>query len=697
MWAVSLATLFRGDNTRALAFSDLSMRALERPDHPPIKTLYIVADSGKTNKEGRLDYKPVARHFDPRICNVGAVAFYMWFRDAHTGGLPYGSFEPDFSKGSSKYGYREWYNVPLFPSAFSGDAQLQLISYSGHNVAVSTFLKECDVHSSHTTHLSRIAGAQMSAERGANEADTKALGGWSDGTFRSVYQHGDPTTSFIALAGFNGKFPERYYVARDIEADVPDDLQRLIFPWVEAALAEFEERFEADELCQDKALVDHLKLLQWFRLVILQDAAFLISAYPDAPIFQAPLFQSDRFRTWASHFVASVEGNGREETALKVVYGGLLDSIIDRLSAQQSSERQSATAHLRSDNHRILELLIEQQNQGGHFHGHVRKRRRPEYVRDFDDFDDDSDDDRRDLSNAHMSAPTRYRDTSRRSHPLQSPSSPVLASPSSSRGVPAPGAHSPASPSRSASFRTPSSRSTSFRTSPTHPAISHTAMRAAVLPAAAGNRSDRMRVGRSLAYGLPSHHATMDALLRPPAGDQLEDVGHLLAEYRRVKQRNPTYVDPRVDALGLDDLARFPGTLIEWNSTITPPGWLPVVKFNPATNVEDVYLLYETGVAKDGDRRNPSMPWREMERRFGTRWRGAPGQTAPGVEWTRINRVLKFINEAVEGVPSSTRYLTATKYRKFYEHMQKKDTREVNGAQLNNYDALKLAVRVQYQ
>ncbi|SGY12962.1 BQ5605_C011g06669 [Microbotryum silenes-dioicae] len=374
---VSLATLFRGDNTRALAFSDLSMRALERPDHPPIKTLYIVADSGKTNKEGRLDYKPVARHFDPRICNVGAVAFYMWFRDEHTGGLPYG---------------KSW--------------QLARLAEIGHNVAVSTFLKECDVHSSHTTHLSRIAGAQMSAERGANEADTKALGGWSDGTFRSVYQRGDPTTSFIALVGFNGKFPERYYVARDIEADVPDDLQRLIFPWVEAALAEFEERFEADELCQDKALVDHLKLLQWFRLVILQDAAFLISAYPDAPIFQATLFQSDRFRTWASHFVASVEGNGREETALKVVYGGLLDSIIDRLGAQQSSERQSATAHLRSDNHRILELLIEQQNQGGHFHGHVRKRRRPEYVRDFDDFDDDSDDDRRDLSNAHMSAPT---------------------------------------------------------------------------------------------------------------------------------------------------------------------------------------------------------------------------------------------------------------------------------------------------
>ncbi|SDA02405.1 BZ3501_MvSof-1269-A2-R1_Chr12-3g03580 [Microbotryum saponariae] len=610
--------------------------ALERPDHPPIKTLYIVADSGKTNKEGRLDYKPVARHFDPRICNVGAVAFYMWFRDEYTGGLPYAHLAATHSciRSPTRVSRHSWCLI---------GGRLARLAEIGHNVAVSTFLKECDVHSSHTTHLSRIAGAQMSAERGANEADTKALGGWSDGTFRSVYQRGDPTTSFIALAGFNGKFPERYYVARDIEADVPDDLQRLIFPWVEAALAEFEERFEADELCQDKALVGHLKLLQWFRLVILQDAAFLIQAFPDAPIFQASLFQSDRFRTWAPHFVASVEGNGREEAALKVVYGGLLDSIVDRLGAQQSSERQSATAHLRSDNRRILELLIEQHNRGGHFHGHVRKRRRHEFVRDFDDDDDNSDDDRRDLSDAHMSAPTT------------------------------------------------------------------------VPPAAAGNRSDRMRVGQSLAYRLPSHHATMDALLRPPAGDQLEDVGHLLAEYRRVKERNPMYVDPRLEALGLDDLARFPGTLVEWSTTITPPGWLPVVKFNPATNVEDVYLLYETGVAKDGDRRNPSMPWREMERRFGTRWRGAPGQTAPGVEWTRINRVLKFINEAVEGVPSRHGTLqqrselvvasikTAlapadfARYRKFYEHMQKKDTREVNGAQLNNYDALKLAVRVQYQ
>ncbi|SGZ20426.1 BQ5605_C021g09275 [Microbotryum silenes-dioicae] len=178
-----------------------------------------------------------------------------------------------------------------------------------------------------------------------------------------------PTPSGKALAGFDGKFPERYYVARDIEANVPDDLQRLIFPWVrEAALAEFEERFEADELCQDKALVGHLKLIQRFKLVILQNAAFLIQTYPDAPIYQTSLFQSDRFRTWAPHLVA-------------MVYSGLLDSIVDRLGAQQSSERQSATAHFRSDNRRILELLIEQQNRGGHFHGHVRKRRLLEFVR----------------------------------------------------------------------------------------------------------------------------------------------------------------------------------------------------------------------------------------------------------------------------------------------------------------------------
>ncbi|SDA02683.1 BZ3501_MvSof-1269-A2-R1_C57g00317 [Microbotryum saponariae] len=280
---VSLATLFRGDNTRALAFSDLSMRALERPDHPPIKTLYIVADSGKTNKEGRLDYKPVARHFDPRICNVGAVAFYMWFRDEYTGGLPYGSFEPDFSKGSSKYGYREWYNVPFSRA---------------HLAATHSCIRSPTRVSRHSWCL---IGGRLDR----------------DGTFRSVYQRGDPTTSFIALAGFNGKFPE-------------------------SRLAEFEERFEADELCQDKALVMH--------------------RFPSEPVSVGPISNV------GSAFVASVEGNGREEAASKVVYGGLLDSIVDRLGAQQSSERQSATAHLRSDNRRILELLIEQHNRGGHFH-----------------------------------------------------------------------------------------------------------------------------------------------------------------------------------------------------------------------------------------------------------------------------------------------------------------------------------------
>jgi hypothetical protein len=39
-------------------------------------------------------------------------------------------------------------------------------------------------------------------------------GGWSRGVFRSVYQRELPVSAMMALAGFDGRRPETYFVAR---------------------------------------------------------------------------------------------------------------------------------------------------------------------------------------------------------------------------------------------------------------------------------------------------------------------------------------------------------------------------------------------------------------------------------------------------------------------------------------------------
>ena len=54
------------------------------------------------------------------------------------------------------------------------------------------------------------------------------------------------------------------------------------------------------------ALHQFLRLLQWLRRVLLQDAALLYSDYPNCPLFRFPPFSTLVFRTFAANSKAAI-------------------------------------------------------------------------------------------------------------------------------------------------------------------------------------------------------------------------------------------------------------------------------------------------------------------------------------------------------------------------------------------------------
>ena len=88
-------------------------------------------------------------------------------------------------------------------------------SITAQNGATKKAFTSCDIYKTHTTHAARTTAARNANRNNASEADTKAHGGWSEGgSYRACYMRELPTSTIAGLAGFDGRYPERYFVAR---------------------------------------------------------------------------------------------------------------------------------------------------------------------------------------------------------------------------------------------------------------------------------------------------------------------------------------------------------------------------------------------------------------------------------------------------------------------------------------------------
>ncbi|KAL1664572.1 hypothetical protein GGF50DRAFT_114985 [Schizophyllum commune] len=116
MLLLSTNAAFRGDTTRSVLFSDLSMRDVPMPElsdytsgvTAAIEALVVLRDQGKHNQKGRVEEHAAFRHRDEELCCIGAMALYM-FVLFHVVGREVPDFSPDFSDPTSgDYGRRHW-------------------------------------------------------------------------------------------------------------------------------------------------------------------------------------------------------------------------------------------------------------------------------------------------------------------------------------------------------------------------------------------------------------------------------------------------------------------------------------------------------------------------------------------------------------------------------------------------------------
>jgi hypothetical protein len=223
-----------------------------------------------------------------------------------------------------------------------------------------------------------------SRAHGATVGGTKALGGWNEsGSFRNCYDRAFPIDALLGAASFNARRPEEYYVPRDdlrksfpksnkrkpdltisSLAEPPADCLAYLFPWVEPEMAALETRMSASRLNRDIALKQFLVLLQWLRVVLLQDCALLYARYPMCPIFRFAPFTFPSFATFSANATAVV--TAAEETA-RLAFHNLPDHMarsmrgyatdLQMKQEQNHSKVCDELRELREQNAR-LELLL---------------------------------------------------------------------------------------------------------------------------------------------------------------------------------------------------------------------------------------------------------------------------------------------------------------------------------------------------
>ena len=93
--------VLRGENRRIAELADLSLVEFPAKNEGPTPCFAVVLQitSGKTNNSGRAEYMGAMRHKDPRLCTMGALAQYFFWRWELSGEEP-----PDFQSRQSWYG-----------------------------------------------------------------------------------------------------------------------------------------------------------------------------------------------------------------------------------------------------------------------------------------------------------------------------------------------------------------------------------------------------------------------------------------------------------------------------------------------------------------------------------------------------------------------------------------------------------------
>ena len=206
------------------------------------------------------------------------MAFYLFlrFQVAHE---PW----PDFSDIG-------WQEIKLLRSRTDPKKKL---SYSAQNLAIKTAFLDHHIKLESWTHLGRKAGCQLGEALDVPDAQIRRLGHWDTSRMSRHYSSGIARQAARMLAG-HGSEAGNYYLSRE-SVDPPEELRQQIFPRIEESLAYVCSQSEGR---QDLAAQAYLKVLDWFRTVLLQDAVELRRFYPDSLLWSHAPFTTPQFRNF---------------------------------------------------------------------------------------------------------------------------------------------------------------------------------------------------------------------------------------------------------------------------------------------------------------------------------------------------------------------------------------------------------------
>jgi hypothetical protein len=143
-----------------------------------------------------------------------------------------------------------------------------------------------------------------------------------------------------------------------------------IFPWVEQEQLQLQLREKENRFAKDIALMHFLRLMVYFRTVLIQDFAILFTKHPTCPILKFPPFNSPCFREFAvqsSARITAVEQQSKLALAnLPRHVAETFRGAVSNLSLDQKRERDQTREVMQSMEQKIglLSSLLQQNKHG---------------------------------------------------------------------------------------------------------------------------------------------------------------------------------------------------------------------------------------------------------------------------------------------------------------------------------------------
>lgn len=272
-------------------------------DMHPWDVLVMNIWRGKTNYYKSL-YGRAMRHFDVRLCPIGAFGFYLLarfdeteeFSDAAATRL--GDEAPDFTQNSTWFKYKLLVNGERV--SLSED-KTEEINNDAYSKDIKKILKKKNIPEDHCAHLGRILGATTLQIKEVEDEGIRQIGNWQTTVRDLAYSTKLPLATMRKAAAYD-LCGGAVFCPRE-QPQPEEELQRQIFPFLENAFDNVE---RARENAVEKSAgylstaIGFLSCLKRLRAIILQDAAAMMILHESEramhPLFAKPVFQSELFQ-----------------------------------------------------------------------------------------------------------------------------------------------------------------------------------------------------------------------------------------------------------------------------------------------------------------------------------------------------------------------------------------------------------------